>query len=111
MAAYCWVGDAPGRDRAWLNVQAIARGLVQPDGSDVDRYNTGTPSVFTTAAAIDVGAPGRRMSHVALEREAKRGQRRALLGGQRVEQISVVRQNGSHGGLVSGDAVGARLGR
>lgn len=27
------------------------------DGTDVDRYNTGTPSVFTTAAAIDLGAP------------------------------------------------------
>lgn len=26
------------------------------DGTDVDRYNTGTPSVFTTAAAIDMGA-------------------------------------------------------
>lgn len=26
------------------------------DGTDVDRYNTSTPSVFTTAAAIDGGA-------------------------------------------------------
>jgi hypothetical protein len=26
------------------------------DGSDVDRYGTGTPSVFTTATAIDLGA-------------------------------------------------------
>lgn len=36
MAAYCWVGDVPGRDRAWQNVLSIARGLVQPDGSDVE---------------------------------------------------------------------------
>ena len=35
-AAYCWVGDAPGRDRAWQNVMSIARGLIQPDGSDVE---------------------------------------------------------------------------
>lgn len=26
------------------------------DGSDADRYNTGTPSVFTTVAILDVGA-------------------------------------------------------
>jgi hypothetical protein len=36
MAAYCWVGDPAGRDRGWQNVQAIARGLVHPDGSDVE---------------------------------------------------------------------------
>jgi len=36
LAAYCWVADPPGRDRAWQNVVAIARGLVQPDGSDVE---------------------------------------------------------------------------
>ena len=36
LAAYCWVADAPGRDRAWQNVLSIARGLVQPDGSDVE---------------------------------------------------------------------------
>lgn len=27
------------------------------DGTDVDRYNTGTPNVFATAAAIDLAAP------------------------------------------------------
>ena len=36
LAAYCWVGDEAGRARGWANVQAIARGLVQPDGSDVE---------------------------------------------------------------------------
>ncbi len=36
LAAYCWVGDAPGRDRAWQNILSIARGIIQPDGSDVE---------------------------------------------------------------------------
>ena len=36
LAAYCWAGSAPGRDRAWQSVQAISRGLVQGDGSDVE---------------------------------------------------------------------------
>ncbi len=36
LAAYCWVQDAPGRDRAWRNVESISRGLIQPDGSDVE---------------------------------------------------------------------------
>jgi len=36
LAAYCWVGDEAGRNRAWANVMAIARGLVNPDGSDVE---------------------------------------------------------------------------
>lgn len=36
LAAYCWVGAGPGRDRAWSNVQAIAKGLINPDGSDVE---------------------------------------------------------------------------
>lgn len=35
------------------------------DGTDPDRYNTGTPSVFTTAAAIDVGVPSGTKIHVA----------------------------------------------
>lgn len=35
------------------------------DGSDVDRYNTGTPSVFTTAAAIDLGVPSGTKIHTA----------------------------------------------
>ena len=35
------------------------------DGTDVDRYNTGTPSVFTTAVAIDVGVPSGTKVHVA----------------------------------------------
>ena len=32
---------------------------------NVDRYNTGTPSVFTTAVAIDVGVPSGTKVHVA----------------------------------------------
>lgn len=40
--------------------------LVVGDGSDVDRYNTGTPSVFTTAAAgVDMGAPSGTLFHSA----------------------------------------------
>jgi hypothetical protein len=30
--------------------------IIVGDGTDTDRYNTGTPSVFTTATAIDLGA-------------------------------------------------------
>lgn len=36
LAAYCWVQDQPGITRAWQNVEALARGLVMPDGSDVE---------------------------------------------------------------------------
>jgi hypothetical protein len=35
------------------------------DGTDVDRYTTGTPSVFTTAAAIDLGALSGTAIHIA----------------------------------------------
>ena len=36
------------------------------DGTDVDRYNTGTPSVFTTAAeGVDAGAPSGTLWHTA----------------------------------------------
>lgn len=36
------------------------------DGTDVDRYNTGTPSVFTTAAnGVSVGAPSGTQYHTA----------------------------------------------
>lgn len=35
------------------------------DGSDVDRYNTGTPSVFANANAIDVGVPSGTKIHTA----------------------------------------------
>lgn len=38
--------------------------LTVGDGTDVDRYNTGTPSVFATAAAgADVGAPSGTLFH------------------------------------------------
>ena len=36
LAAYCWVQDPPGIARAWANIEALARGLVHPDGSDVE---------------------------------------------------------------------------
>lgn len=35
------------------------------DGTDVDRYSTGTPSVFTTAGAIDLGAVSGTEEHAA----------------------------------------------
>ena len=35
------------------------------DGTDVDRYNTGTPSVFTTAGAIAAGIPSGVAGHAA----------------------------------------------
>ena len=35
------------------------------DGTDVDRYNTGTPNVFVTADAIDLGAMSGKAAHVA----------------------------------------------
>lgn len=34
------------------------------DGSDIDRYNTGTPSIFTTAVAINPGVPSGLNVHV-----------------------------------------------
>lgn len=34
-------------------------------GGDVDRYNTGTPSVFTTATWIDMGVPSGTVTHTA----------------------------------------------
>lgn len=35
------------------------------DGTDTDRYNTGTPSVFTTIAALSVGIPSGTAYHAA----------------------------------------------
>jgi len=35
-AAYCAVGDAAGRDKAWSNIVSMARGVVHDDGSDVE---------------------------------------------------------------------------
>jgi len=35
------------------------------DGTDVDRYNTGTPDVFTTIAALDAGAVSGTAYHAA----------------------------------------------
>lgn len=39
--------------------------LIVGDGTDTDRYNTGTPSVFTTAVAVDMGAPSGTQIHTA----------------------------------------------
>lgn len=40
--------------------------IIIGDGTDTDRYNTGTPSVFTTAAAgVDMGAPSGTAWHTA----------------------------------------------
>ena len=36
LAARCWVNDSLGAQRAWRNLNAIARGVVQPDGSDIE---------------------------------------------------------------------------
>ena len=35
------------------------------DGSDVDRYNTGTPSVYTTANQLAMGVPSGTKEHTA----------------------------------------------
>jgi hypothetical protein len=39
--------------------------LVVGDGTDVDRYNTGTPSVFASAAQITAGIPSGVAEHAA----------------------------------------------
>lgn len=39
--------------------------LVVGDGTDVDRYNTGTPSVFTSAAMVAMGIPSGTAGHAA----------------------------------------------
>jgi hypothetical protein len=39
--------------------------IIVGDGSDTDRYNTGTPSVFSTVAALDLGAVSGTAIHTA----------------------------------------------
>ena len=39
--------------------------LVVGDGTDVDSYNTGTPSVFASAAIVAMGAPSGTVVHTA----------------------------------------------
>jgi hypothetical protein len=39
--------------------------IIIGDGSDTDRYNTGTPSVFTTAEALALGVPSGTKEHIA----------------------------------------------
>jgi len=42
--------------------------LLIGDGSDADRYNTGTPSVFTLAAdGVEMGPPGGNRFHAAVQ--------------------------------------------
>lgn len=36
LAASCLTGDPVSADRAWRNISAIARGVVHPDGSDIE---------------------------------------------------------------------------
>ena len=44
----------------------VSAALTLGDGTDVDRYNTGAPSVFTTAAqGVDMGAPSGTAWHTA----------------------------------------------
>jgi hypothetical protein len=38
--------------------------IIIGDGSDTDRYNTGTPSVYTTAAALALGVPSGTKEHI-----------------------------------------------
>ena len=39
--------------------------VVVGDGTDADRYNTGTPSVFASAAMVAMGAPSGTLVHTA----------------------------------------------
>ena len=39
--------------------------LVVGDGADADRYNTSTPSVYTTAGAVEAGIPSGIKGHAA----------------------------------------------
>lgn len=39
--------------------------LTVGDGTDADRYNTGTPSIFTTANMVDMGVPSGTKPHAA----------------------------------------------
>lgn len=43
----------------------VSCALTIGDGTDVDRYNTGTPSIFTTADAIDAGVVSGTAFHTA----------------------------------------------
>lgn len=39
--------------------------IIVGDGTDTDRYNTGTPSVFTTAVMVAAGVPSGTKEHIA----------------------------------------------
>lgn len=43
----------------------VSATILVGDGTDTDRYSTGTPSVFTTATAIDLGVPSGTKVHTA----------------------------------------------
>lgn len=55
----CYLLDVTGFSG---NTSAV---MIIGDGTDTDRYMTGTPDVFTTAAAIDLGAVSGVACHVA----------------------------------------------
>lgn len=59
-----WVLRAVLRDVTGFtgNTSAV---ITVGDGTDADRYNTGAPSVYTTANAIDLGAPSGTQIHTA----------------------------------------------
>lgn len=41
----------------------VSATIIVGDGTDTDRYNTGTPSVFTTDTSLDVGVPSGTAYH------------------------------------------------
>lgn len=60
--AGAWVEQALLRDVTGHTGNTSATAVLG-DGTDPDRYNTGTPSVFTTALLIDPGVPSGTRAH------------------------------------------------
>ncbi len=71
LAAFCWAGDIPNRDRAWGNLLSVARGLVHEDGSDVE----GSPgyAVYTERLLWEAGAAAQACGLPSTEIDAARG--------------------------------------
>lgn len=65
--------------------------IIVGDGTDTDRYNTGTPSVFTTATAADLGAPSGTQIHTA------------------AKTVTITITSGSDWGLVTAGSLTIRL--
>lgn len=55
------IKDITGFTGGGLSTMVVTAG----DGTDPDRYNTGTPSIFATIAAVDAGAPSGTVYHAA----------------------------------------------